>query len=83
MMRLQLALFFLFSIYTPDSYGAQESDPLPTLKLDRVPALPAFAGQTRAPAAKASSYSVETIASGLTMPWALAFLPDQSILINE
>jgi len=83
MTRLQLVLIFLLMVHTADSYGGQEPDPLPTLKLDRVPTSPAFAGQTRAPAAEISSYRVETIASGLTMPWALAFLPDQSILINE
>lgn len=61
---------------------AQEDD-LPTLKLDRIPAQPAFAGQTRAPAATPSSYEVETVVSGLTQPWALAFLPGGEILINE
>ena len=61
---------------------AQE-DQLPTLKLDRIPATPAFAGQTRAPAAAASLYQVETIASGLSTPWALQFLPDGAVLISE
>ncbi len=44
---------------------------------------PAFMGQTRAPAADTSRYSVETLAAGLSLPWALAFLPDEEILINE
>ncbi len=61
---------------------AQE-DELPTLKLDRIPAQPAFAGQTRAPAAERSSYRVEAIVSSLTEPWALAFLPSGESLINE
>lgn len=58
-------------------------DELPTLKLDRIASSPAFAGQTRAPAAKPSVYSVETVVGGLTTPWALAFLPGDEILINE
>ena len=64
------------------SVSAQEED-LPTLKLDRIPAQPAFTGQTRAPAAESSSYEVETVVSGLALPWALAFLPNDEILINE
>ena len=60
---------------------AQEE--LPTLKIDRLPAQPAFAGQTRAPAADASVYSVEVVAGGLTSPRAMAFLPDGGILIAE
>ena len=55
----------------------------PTLKLDRIMSSPAFAGQTRAPAAQASEYEVETLVGGLSLPWALAFLPDEEILISE
>ncbi len=61
---------------------AQEEQ-LPTLKLDRIPSAPAFSGQTRAVAADKSSYEVESIAAGLSAPWALAFLPGGEILINE
>lgn len=63
---------------------AQDDEPeLPVLRLDRIPAAPAFAGQTRAPSANASNYSVETVVPGLATPWALAFLPNGEILINE
>lgn len=62
--------------------AAQEQE-LPTLRLDRIPPAPAFPGQTRAVAADNSVYEVETIASGLSAPWALAFLPDDEILITE
>jgi len=46
---------------------------------------PAFAGQTKAPApAKASpAFNVETVATGLTGAWALAFLPDGNYLITR
>ena len=61
---------------------AQDENP-PTLKLDRIMSLPAFAGQTRAPAAEPSDYSVESVVGGLSLPWALAFLPDDEILLTE
>lgn len=62
---------------------SQESENPPVLKLDRIPSAPAFAGQTRAPAANQSMYKVESIVQGLSAPWALAFLPDGAMLVNE
>ena len=62
---------------------AQDSVNPPTLKLDRIPTLPAFAGQTRAPAAAESAFTVEILADGLSTPWALAFLPGNEILLSE
>ena len=46
---------------------------------------PAFQGQTQAPApAKPSApVAVETIASGLTGAWAVAFLPDGNFLVTQ
>ena len=64
-------------------FAQDESEELPTLRVDRIPSAPAFSGQTRAAAAEKSAYKVETIASGLSAPWALAFLPGGEILINE
>jgi glucose/arabinose dehydrogenase len=55
----------------------------PTLKLDRIMSSPAFVGQTRAPAARTSLYNIESLAGGLSTPWALAFLPHGEILISE
>jgi glucose/arabinose dehydrogenase len=45
---------------------------------------PAFAGQTRAPAVRTQT-AIETtvVAHGLDHPWALAFLPNGHMLINE
>ena len=62
---------------------AQEADNPPTLKLDRIPSLPAFAGQTRAPAATPSAYTVQVVADSLSSPWALVFLPGNEMLITE
>lgn len=45
---------------------------------------PAFTGQTRAPeSVSAVRLNVEMIASGLSHPWALAFLPDGRLLVTE
>ena len=70
------------TLFLARSLAAQEEQ-LPVLKVDRIPSAPAFPGQTRAPAADASTYQVETVASGLSSPWALAFLPNGEILITE
>lgn len=65
------------------SASAQDSENPPVVKLDRIPSPPAFAGQTRAPAAAPSMYKVESVVQGLSLPWALAFLPDGGMIINE
>jgi glucose/arabinose dehydrogenase len=75
--------FLLLIIPVGFSAYAQDSENPPVLKLDRIPSLPAFAGQTRAPAAAPSTYKVETVVGGLSLPWALAFLPDGGMIINE
>ena len=60
-----------------------QDEQIPTEKLDRIPVQPAFAGQTQAPSAGKSEYEVGVVASGLSVPWALAFLPGGDMLITE
>jgi glucose/arabinose dehydrogenase len=77
-------IFLATTLLAPISvYGQEESENPPTLKLDRIPSMPAFVGQTRAPAAGPSDFKIEVLAADLSKPWALAFLPDGEILINE
>ncbi len=81
---LSTAILSLATVFVVAALAhAQDEDQKPTLKLDRIASSPAFLGQTRAPMAEKSSYSVETVVGGLTTPWALAFLPASEILINE
>ena len=44
---------------------------------------PAFAGQTRAPAATPTAVQVDEFIDGLDHPWALEFLPDGRMLVTE
>lgn len=47
-------------------------------------AVPAFEGQTRAPAVDSGvSFSVEIVAEDLDEPWAIALLPDDTLLVSE
>jgi len=78
-MRIAVAAALLMTL----TVHAQDAENPPTLKLDRIPSLPAFAGQTRAPAATHSVFKVETVVAGLSTPWALAFLPGDEILVSE
>ena len=72
-----------FALCVTAAIAQDDAENPPTLKLDRVMSLPAFIGQTRVPATQPSHYSVETLAGGLSVPWALAFLQDDEILITE
>lgn len=63
----------------PNNFTADEQTPA-SLKQ----ATPAFPGQTNAPVRKSTTqFIVETIATGLSSPWSLSFLPDGKMLVTE
>jgi glucose/arabinose dehydrogenase len=55
------------------------------LRAQTVEPKPAFAGQTDAPAPSKPSppFTVQTVATGLTGAWAIAFLPDGNFLVTQ
>jgi aldose sugar dehydrogenase len=63
----------------PDNFTADEQTPASLAK-----PIPAFAGQTAAPARKSiGKFVVQVVSSGLAFPWAVAFLPDGKMLVTE
>lgn len=83
MKKIRSILFPILIASAGGVASAQDSENPPVLKLDRIPSAPSVAGQTRAPAASASNYKVDSLANGLSTPWALAFLPGGKFLVNE
>ncbi len=63
----------------PNNFTADEQTPESMAK-----PTPAFPGQTNAPVRKsATKFVVETVTTGLSTPWSLAFLPDGKMLVTE
>ncbi|HVI32659.1 PQQ-dependent sugar dehydrogenase [Phenylobacterium sp.] len=58
--------------------------PVPTAAPNAPNLKPAFPGQTRAPEMKSNvAYAVGDYVTGVQKPWAIMFLPDGALLINE
>jgi glucose/arabinose dehydrogenase len=63
----------------PNNFTADEQTPAVMAKPK-----PAFAGQTEAPTRKSTTrFKVEAVATDLSAPWSLAFLPDGKMLVTE
>jgi aldose sugar dehydrogenase len=70
------------SAQTPSSRAAVGA-PAPQGPPNKKDAVPAFAGQTRAPESKSGvKLKVNTVASGIDHPWAIALLPDGKLLVT-
>jgi glucose/arabinose dehydrogenase len=78
-MRPSLLALSLVALAAATSAGAQDYKDGPPAPGQH----PAFAGQTRAPAAARSRYQVTTFVRGLDHPWSLAWLPDGRMLVTE
>lgn len=64
-----------------DGLGAQVADPRAANGRDQTPAFP---GQTDAPEQRLGvAFDVVTVAEGLEVPWAVAFLPNGRLLVTE
>ena len=64
-------------------YATVEGQPIDLAPPEKSDDKPLFPEQTRAPYHKTAPYKVTTLTGSLHAPWALAFLPDGSILITE
>jgi len=63
----------------PNNFTADEQTPASMPK-----PTPAFAGQTNAPVRKSTTnFAVETVTTGLSTPWSVAFLPNGKMLVTE
>ncbi len=83
-LALRAAAIFMCAAAAATGASAQECKPLETRKPNGEQQRPAFAGQTRACAAKADTgFEVTVLAKGLDHPWAVEPLPGRDFLVTE
>ncbi len=67
-----------------DEQTAQQSKPVQQGQPNKRDAVPAFEGQTRAPAVNSNvTLATDIVAEGLDEPWGMALLPDGTLLVTE
>ena len=78
-----MAMTSAWLVLSAAAHAANDA-PLETRQRNAVDYQPAFAGQTRAKGIHDSvAYEMQTVASGLTLPWAVEQLPDGRLLVTE
>jgi len=73
----------LLPSYPPNPWRKEEGKPIETRWPEKQDDAPDFPGQTRAPYRASVAYRTVTITDKLVRPWAVAFLPDDKMLITQ
>ena len=69
--------------FARSAHTARASEPDASLSPSRWPCSPACVADAQTFKSSAGDLKVETVAGGLSHPWALAFLPDGRMLVTE